>query len=388
MTDFDYSDFLNPYNPSSEFNSDDKKNRELLLNSVKFFTNESDSGFINNQDLVIIGVNDNRNTQNKGVDKAADAVRSELYRLYSPGKIQLCDLGNLKTGKTVKDTYSALTEVIYNLLINEIAIILIGGSKDLIIPVCNSYEKGKKYFSLCTAESRFCLNDNNSTSQAESYLSYLIENNRKLFNYSNIGFQSYYNSVENINYIQEEFESVRLGMARTFIFQNEPYIRDADFFAVDISAIKGSDAPGTLNAPVNGFYGEEICQLSRYAGLSDKVSIFGIFEFDPKKDKKNKTAELSAQMIWYFIQSFYNRKNEYPDSVIKKFKKYIVSIDGISDPVNFYKSTKSGRWWAEVNYAVRNDERSKLIACSYEDYIKATRNEIPNRWLNHFNKLN
>jgi len=388
MSDFDYGDYLSPFEPGKEQFGNSKHDPELLVNSVTFRKNETTEKEIHQFDLALIGINDDRNSHQRGTGNGADEIRKEFYKFYAPGKLNLIDLGNIKNGKTVKDTYTAITEVIYNLLLNESAIILLGGSKDMIIPVCNAYKRGKKNFSICTAEPEFCLGNTVETPTPGTYLSYIIEHNKRLYNYSNIGYQSYYNSLENIAYINKHFEAVRLGIARTFIFQNEPYIRDADFFAVDIRSIKHSDAPGTENASVNGFYGEEICQLSRYAGLSDKTSVFGIFEFNPKFDKHQKTAELSAQMMWYFIQSFYNRKREFSETIIKKFKKYIVNIDGISDNVIFYKSPKSGRWWVEVNYNVGNDERSKLIACSYEDYLKATRNEIPERWWKYFNKLN
>jgi len=388
MTDLNYNDYLTPYIPDSKFRIKEGDNKDLLLNNVFFRKEDTKNDFINKFDLVIIGIQDERNTENKGARKAPDKIRTELYKLYSPSKIKLADLGNLKSGKTVKDTYIALTEIVYELLMNEMAVIFLGGSKDSIVPLCKAYEKGKKNFSICVAEPKFDLNDYEESHGPGSYLNEIISENKRLFNYSNIGYQSYYNSADNISYINDNYEAVRLGMARTFIFHNEPYIRDADFFAVDVKSVKRSDAPGTNEPSTNGFYGEEICQLSRYAGLSDKVSIFGIFELNPDLDKDNRTSELAAQMTWYFIQSFYNRKNEFPDPVVKKFQKYIVNIEGVNESINFYKSPKSGRWWVEVNYAVKNDERSRLVACSYEDYIKATRNEIPERWWKLFNKLN
>ncbi|MFN8133913.1 MAG: hypothetical protein U0Z17_01300 [Bacteroidales bacterium] len=37
----------------------------------------------------------------------------------------------------------------------------------------------------------------------------------------------------------------------------------------------GKVMPGNANAIPNGFYGEEACQLMRYAGMSDKISSIG-----------------------------------------------------------------------------------------------------------------
>ena len=384
----DLKDFFIPFKPESIDISKYSKKEDLFINNITVFSEKNPIKSFENFDIALIGVQDERNSDNKGTCKAPDLIRKELYKLYIPSTVNIIDIGNLKNGKTVKDTYIALTDLVYELLKEELVVIILGGSKDLIIPVCKVYKKGKKAFSLCSVEPKFDLGELNDIVSSDTYLSEVIKNNNKLFNYSNIGFQSYYNSLKDINYINENFETVRLGIAVSKLSQNEPYIRDADFFSIDIKSVKSSDAPGVNSTSVNGFYGEEICQLSKYAGFSDKVSVFGLFEVNPDYDNDNKTVELSAQVIWHFIQSFYNRKNEYPESIIKKFRKYIVNIDGISDNVCFYKSTKTGRWWVEVNYNVKNDERSKIISCSYEDYLKATRNEIPERWWNFFNKMN
>ncbi len=37
---------------------------------------------------------------------------------------------------------------------------------------------------------------------------------------------------------------------------------------------------GQINSPSpNGFYGEEICQMARYAGMSTKLTSFGIYDY-------------------------------------------------------------------------------------------------------------
>ncbi len=384
----DLKDFFIPFNRESIDISKFSNKEDLFINNVTFFSENKPVNSFENFDIAVIGVQDERNSDNTGTSKAPDLIRQELYKLYIPTSVNIIDIGNLISGKTVKDTYIALTDIVYELLKEELVVIFLGGSKDLIIPVCRAYKKGKKAFSLCSAEPKFDVGDINDIVSSDTYLSEVINNNNKLFNYSNIGYQSYYNSLKDINYINDKFEAVRLGIARTNLSENEPYIRDADFFSVDIKSVKRSDAPGVNYPSVNGFYGEEICQLSQYAGFSDKVSTFGLFEVNPDYDINNKTVELSAQILWYFIRSFYNRKSEYPDSVIKKFRKYIVNIDGLSDSVCFYKSSKTEKWWVEVKYTIKNTEKSKIISCSYGDYIKAAQNEIPERWWKYFKKLN
>jgi formiminoglutamase len=108
------------------------------------------------------------------------------------------------------------------------------------------------------------------------------------------------------------FDCVRLGLARKNIEHLEPILRDADLVSIDVSCIRMSDAPAHANASPNGFSGEELCQIARYAGISDKLTSFGIYEFNPAFDIRHQTAKLLAQTIWCFIDGYYNRRNDHP----------------------------------------------------------------------------
>jgi hypothetical protein len=50
--------------------------------------------------------------------------------------------------------------------------------------------------------------------------------------------------------------------------------------------------------------------LSRYAGISDKVSIFGIFNHN----NSSQESVLIAQIIWYFIEGFHYRSDPFRES--------------------------------------------------------------------------
>jgi formiminoglutamase len=158
----------------------------------------------------------------------------------------------------------------------------------------------------------------------------------------------------------------------------------------DISAIRQSDAPGNGNASPNGFYGEEACQITRYAGMSDKLSSFGIYEINPAFDNNKQTAHLAAQMIWYFVDGFYNRKKDYPIVDKAEYTKYRVSITNHEHEIVFYKSNKSDRWWMDVPYPLNHQikfERHHMVPCSYSDYQTACSDEMPDRWWQTYQKL-
>ena len=153
-----------------------------------------------------------------------------------------------------------------------------------------------------------------------------METPNNLFNYSNIGFQTFFNSQEEIDLIEKlHFDAYRLGEVTNDLTIVEPILRDADMVSIDLGAVRMSDAPGNSNGVPNGFYGDQICSIARYAGISKKISSFGIYEFNAKFDERRQTAHLIAQMIWYFIEGHNYRIKEYPFESKKKYKKYIVS---------------------------------------------------------------
>ena len=62
--------------------------------------------------------------------------------------------------------------------------------------------------------------------------------------------------------------------------------------------------------------------MARYAGISDRLNIFGLFEL-PNTTIFNK---LLAQIIWYFIEGYNCRFEEYPTLTSKGFTKYTVAL--------------------------------------------------------------
>ena len=94
-------------------------------------------------------------------------------------------------------------------------------------------------------------------------------------------------------------------MYRQAIYLTEPLFRDSDVAIFDISAVRQSDAPGTMSPSPNGFYGEEICLLSRYAGISDNLKIFGLFDVNPEFDIRFQTIRTGSTDPLVFSGRFF-----------------------------------------------------------------------------------
>ena len=330
--------------------------------------------------IAIIGVLENRGAANAIDEVDLSKIRSELYTLF-PGNwdASIADLGDIHSGNTPEDTYFALKKLVTFLIKKKIIPIIIGGSQDLVYPLYRAYDELEQMVNLVSIDSKFDFGKEKDPLSSESYLTkIIIDEPNNLFNYCNIGYQTYYNSQEEIDLIEKLFfDAYRLGEISNNIALAEPVFRDADLVSLDLNVIKSSDSGNFTTFTPNGFNGKEICALSRYAGISDKVSMFSIFNHQNSKQE----SVLIAQIIWYFIEGFHCRSNEYPFGNRENYIKYIVPIE--DDELLFYKSSKTERWWIDVPFFLNNDNKSKrnaLLPCSYDEYLSACNQEMPERW--------
>jgi formiminoglutamase len=334
--------------------------------------------------IALFGVPDGRNSNNIGSAKGPDIIRERLYRLTRvPGKTRIIDLGNMKKGITFNDTIAGLTDILVLLTEEKIFPVIIGGSSSLVTAIDKCFSLSKIPYTLATIDSRIDFHIEKKELDSFNYLNNIIYNHKSSINhFINIGYQTYLNDQQAINrLLKRRSELIRIGDVRQAIHLTEPLLRDSDVAVFDISAVRQSDAPGTLSPSANGFYGEEICLLSRYAGISDKLKVFGLFEVNPDFDIRFQTTGLAAQIIWFFLEGFTQKQYEAPaisNTNSGRFIKYHVRITDLEDDLIFIKSNLTDRWWIEIR--TENNE-NLYIACSHEDYLKANRNEVPDRWV-------
>ncbi|MFL0103166.1 formimidoylglutamase [Tenacibaculum maritimum] len=382
-------DFLIPVKDSVTVNNVSQSSAALGRN---IFIHTKENGFPDLEvvQVAILGVEEGRGAiNNVGCGENLNKIREKLYELYlGDWNLQIADIGNIQKGNTIKDTYFAVSEIVLSLLKKNIIPIIIGGGQDITYANYRAYDTLEQTVNLVGVDSQFDLGDLEGALSSKSFLSKVImEAPNNLFNYSNIGYQTYLNPQEEIKLLNNLFfDTYRLGMVKKVTLV-EPIMRDADIVSIDISSIRQSEAPANNNACPNGFYGEEICAIARYAGISDKVTSFGIYEYNASLDRNNQTASLIAQMIWFFVEGVNSRAKDYPYATKESYQKFTVMLDN-DDPLNFYKSDKSGRWWMEINLITNNKhKRHALIPCDYQDYELALNHKIPERWYKALQKL-
>jgi formiminoglutamase len=340
--------------------------------------------------IAIFGVPEGRNSPNQGSCKGPDAIRSQLYNLAKiQGKSKIIDLGNMKQGVTFNDTLAGLTDILCILSNENVFPVIIGGSSALVIAVDRSLSLSKTRYTLIAVDPRIDFSNDRKEPDSFNYLNNIIQNHKSTFDhYINIGYQTYLNDQQVMNrFLRRHSELIRIGDVRQAIYLTEPLFRDSDVAVFDISAVRQSDAPGTLTPSPNGFYGEEICLLARYAGISDKLKVFGLFDVNPEFDIRFQTAGLAAQVLWFFLEGFSQKQYETPvlsNSNSGRFIKYHVRVTDLADDLIFVKSNLTERWWIELP-----DEKDEnhYFACSHDDYLKANRNEVPDRWVQAANRL-
>jgi formiminoglutamase len=358
--------WLKPLNPKliegADFYFKDSIRNHILLNQEEFPD-------LSKVQIAIIGIE----------EAEANEIRSHFYKManYFPSG-SIADLGNIRKSDT-----SFAIPLIKELLVGKITPVFLGGNDDFVKAQFLAYQELKALVSLSVVDEKLNLFSEIKDEKSDFYKTILTPQHASLFHFSLIGCQTHQINPLVFNFLTEQlFDVVRLGKSRSNIEDCEPIIRDADLMAFHLSALKQSEAPGVLNPSPSGYFSEEACQLCRYAGMSDKLTSFGIYGYQKKLDKSGQTALMAAQMLWYFTEGFFNRKNDFPIST-NGLNEYIVELPSIQYQIIFWKSVKSGRWWMQVPLETKKKHaRHRLVPCSYQDYQDAVKEELPERLMN------
>jgi arginase family enzyme len=345
--------------------------------------------------LVLLGVEEDRGAdQNAGCGTAPNEIRHYLYQLARPtDDTVITDLGNIVVGQTTDDTYYAVAEVVAEVIGNGNTLILLGGSQDLTFATYKGYERLNRVINITTIDSRFDLEAGDEITSRTWLRNIVMQEPNYLFFHANIGYQTYF--VGN-NYVQLfddlKFDACRLGEVKQNMVRAEALIRNADLLSVDLGAVRQSDAPAHGTPSPHGLYGEDLCQMLRYAGLTDKTRCLGIFEANPFYDNHGQTMHMVAQALWYFIEGFYGRKHDSPLHYPEQCRHFLITCENIGIDIDFYKSNHSDRWWMRVpcdNPKLQEIYSDHLmLPCTYEDYQQCMAGDVPELWWRYFKRLN
>ncbi len=151
--------------------------------------------------------------------------------------IQIADLGNIKQGATVTDTYFAVKTVVAELIKKDIFPLIIGGGQDITYAQYLAYEELEQKVDLVVIDSHFDLDDDPAADTIEtSSASYLnkvfMHEPNYLFNFSNLGYQTYFVNQDSLRVMDKlYFDTHRLGELSGQIAVTEPVIRNASMIS-------------------------------------------------------------------------------------------------------------------------------------------------------------
>ncbi len=361
--------------------------RQAIGKHIKIHSHRDGLPSLDKVSMVILGVKESRNAFEKKTEKLdVSGLRIQLYKLLLGNwNSTLADIGDIEEGATVEDTYFVVRNTLTKLLEADILPIVIGATQDLTYPAYRSFDGIKNLVNLVAVDSRFDFGMDDELISSHSYMSKIITDKpNNLYNFSNIGYQSYFNAQEEMDLMDRLFfDAYRLGELGADITLAEPVLRNAHMISIDARAVRASEIGLSDNFSPNGFTGREICAIARYAGFGDKVSIFGMYEME----NTVQSHQLMAQIIWYFIEGFNYRITESPLEEAENFTKYNVPCD--SEQLVFHQSQLTERWWVEVPSILAPHTKSDAVAllpCTKTDYLQACDQIIPERWLKAYKK--
>ena len=346
-------------------------------------------------DIVLISVDENLGLPElTNLESNHVKVRQQLYNyhLAKGNTLKMADLGIIKKGASTSDTYAALEDITAEIQKKGKLLLILGGTQDLTYANYLGYKKLEQTINVACIDQKIDLEiSSEAPISSNNFINHLLTFQPSfLFNFSILGCQQYYISEEQLNLFDElYFDYLRLGELNNNIKLAEPYLRNSDIISLDMSSIRRAEFSGSTDNGPNGFFANEICQIAKYAGISDKLSSFGAYNFSKKLE--NHEVELSAQIFYFIIDGYCRRKKDYPIGTKKNHVKYAVFHEELNHNLVFHKSPKSQRWWLEVPYPPLKDfkfERHNLVPCDYEDYLTAQKGLIPDLWWKTYRKLN
>jgi len=365
------TDFLEPINMSLLSNDEGFKDSQLGKHILVY---EEQLPDISTADLVIVGCGEMRGMGAQYLlNNAADKVRTELYSLfYWHTEVVVADLGNIKTGATIQDSYAAVKTVVSELIQLGKKVLILGGSHDITTAQYLSYGAINKIIDAVVVDATIDL-DTESVFPAQQFLVDVFTGiPNYLKHYTHIGFQSYFMHPDMLQTIDKlGFDCYRVGKVKESIEEMEPAIRNSELFSFDIAAIQHAHAPANHISP-NGFNGEEACTLMQYAGMSKTCTTIGLYGYIAEQDVHQLTAKQQAHMLWYVLDGIQKGKQEAEMDNRNAFNEFTMAF--AEAETTFLQSKRTGRWWMQLH-------DGKFIACSYRDYVTACNNDIPERWL-------
>jgi arginase family enzyme len=322
--------------------------------------------------LVLVGCDEYRGQGIKAPQGGAEAIRRQFFRLYHwHNDIRIADVGNVMVGEKLHDSYAALQAVVEDLLKIGKKVLVLGGSHDNSLAIYRAFAAKKMLIEATVIDALVDI-DRDARLAADNFLLEMLTSEPNFVKQFNLlGFQSYFNAPNLLEAIDKlRFDCVRVGRVQERMEDTEPIIRGSHMLSFDIKSMANAYAPVNTLSP-NGFTGQELCKLMQYAGMSSTMEIAHIAGFG-KDDALALTSMQMAHLCWYFMDGIHKMLHEATledRTGFNEFHTLCAEVDTL-----FLQSRYTGRWWMQM-------PDKTFAPCSYNDYLMASHNDLPERWL-------
>jgi len=363
-------DFLEPVN-LSEISMDSGYKEGQVGRMISIY--ETSYPDLDEAQIVLVGCGEQRGSALLHPSGGPNAIRNEFFSLYLWHQdIKIADVGNVRIGKSNTDTYAALRVVLHELMLAGKLVIVLGGSHDLMLAQYQAFAEDRRQVDAVGVDAVIDINIDSPFRSDNFMMELLTAEPNYMRHYNHIGFQSYLVHPRMLETMDKlRFDCFRVGYVKEHLEEMEPVIRNCQLLTFDISAIAHAFAPANHVTP-NGLNGEEACTLMQYAGMSPGMQSIGIYGYRPEKDIENLTARQISQMLWYLLDGRSRGSREAIIDERESFNEFHTAFAEVE--TTFLQSKKTGRWWMQL-------PNRQFIACSHKDYLMASSNEIPERWL-------
>lgn len=338
--------------------------------------------------LVIFGVRETRGGEIEfNSELEFSSLRKQFYQLKKGDwHLPVYDLGDLNPGATREDTYYAFQKIQEEILKNQSVAIILGGTSNLAYYQYRAFDSVKLNLNLTTIDNRFRLGNDKEMLSYANYLSKIIsEPPHNLFEYTQLGHQTYFVAQEELDLMEHlNFEVKRLGKLVEDMSESEPELRNSDVVIMNLESMQSSDFHSVAKMSPNGFNSREICLLSRYAGINNKVRSFGVYNY--KAENIERDDLLLSEILWYFIEGKNHAPHTSDFEETDAYERFYVQIP--EQDLTFYHNLKTDQWWLELkdlNDAI--EDGKQIIPCSQKDYERSLEGKIPERWWKSYKKL-
>ena len=144
-------------------------------------------------------------------------IREKFFALkVADYPYSIVDLGNLRVGETLADTYAAVTTIMVELMKEGVLPVLLGGSQDLTFAQYVAYQKLEETVNIASVDASFDRGSTEEKINSNSFLGKIVLHEPNfLFNFSNIGYQTYFVGHDQIELMERLFfDAYRLGQVR------------------------------------------------------------------------------------------------------------------------------------------------------------------------------